>query len=356
MSDPETKNSLWPIERSEDIEWERLTEKLTGAQRILPYKSWAFCDALRGENDIDSYLTSPSYYFFTGRKGLWIYKDGGAFVPFCWHPNTPGQVLIFPERGKTTGEATAALLKKLPLPSSGIRLARIKGGFYAPSCREISSSNRSVFLSPVVEQVLDWKYPVRILSTEAVSKMEGPSYRYIRNHVRHIEAAGGSVVELPEADYTEVADFIERWAEAATNIQAETAGLIRLYKYILSLSQIPFVGLKGFVVLIKGQVEALTMWDVSNPDDPTGNRFVNLCNTSYRGMADFTTKNLADRLLKEGVQYLNIGGAETINLDQFKRKFVPAFSVRLESVKVDIEAGFSRQELPSETTVFRRSA
>ncbi|NTU50659.1 MAG: hypothetical protein HGA87_07300 [Desulfobulbaceae bacterium] len=150
--------------------------------------------------------------------------------------------------------------------------------------------------------------------------------------------------------------FINSWAEAATNISSETAELVRLYRYILSLSQIPFVGLKGFVVFVEGKIEALTMWDVSNPDDPTGNRFVNLCNTSYRGMADFVTKSLADRLLSDGVQYLNIGGAETINLDQFKRKFVPAFSIRLESIDIDIETATRQQEVSAEPGAFREIA
>ncbi|MDD3181332.1 MAG: phosphatidylglycerol lysyltransferase domain-containing protein [Alphaproteobacteria bacterium] len=342
----------WLVEGENVLNWERQAEAIDGVQRILPHDSRAFCEALLHDSDIDSYLTSPIYYFFTGRKGLWIYKEGDTFVPFCWHPNVSDQILIFPERGAATNSVLPALLKKLPVPAAGLRLARVKSGYDAPACGTISTPNRSVSLSPVVEQVLDWKYPIRVLSTETLSKMEGPAYRYIRNHVRHIETAGASVVSLQDVNPVEVDAFINNWSSAATNISTETAELVRLYRYILSLSQMPFVRLKGFVVLVQGEIEALTMWDVSNPDDPTGNRFVNLCNTSYRGMADFSTRSLANKLLSDGVQYLNIGGAETVNLDQFKRKFVPAFSIRLESIDVDIDTPL-HQEASSGAKNFR---
>jgi hypothetical protein len=131
--------------------------------------------------------------------------------------------------------------------------------------------------------------------------------------------------------------FIVEWAEARSMPPAETCDCIALYRKILSLSNRPALAMKGLVVLIKGAIVALSLWDISNKDFPSANRFVNLCDTSYRGIADYTTKRLADRLLADGILYLSIGGSETETLDRFKRKFQPAFSVPLHSVDVIYE-------------------
>jgi hypothetical protein len=80
--------------------WEQQVESLEQVERVGPDALDRLCALLKPENDIDSYVTSPTYYLFTGRKGRWIYRDGEAFVPFCWHPNVAGQVLVFPQRGK----------------------------------------------------------------------------------------------------------------------------------------------------------------------------------------------------------------------------------------------------------------
>jgi hypothetical protein len=264
---------------------------------------------------------------------LWIYKNGESFIPFCWHPNVPDQVLVFPQRGKICPDLLDEFLSKVPMPPAGISLVRVKENVDAlPSIKAIGSSGSVVF-SPVVEPVLDWKYPVRVLSTKTVSAMNGPEFRYIRNRVKQIEKADGKIAAIEDVPVSVLEDFIRRWAGSNAEFYTEEDELFSLYQKIISFRDKLDLGVDGFVVFINGEIEALTMWDTSNAGAPIANRFVNLCDTTYGGLADFCTVSLARKLEAKGIKYLNIGGAETESLDQFKRKFQPAYSLRLHSVE-----------------------
>ncbi len=328
-------SDLYEMEIEDElILWEQSVEAIKNVERISLEKSAYFSNLLRNESDADSYLTSMSYYFFTGRKGLWIYKNGESFIPFCWHPNVPDQVLVFPQRGRSCPGLLDEFLSKVPMPPAGISLVRVKESIDAvPSIKAIGSLG-SVVLSPVVEPVLDWKYPVRVLSTKTVSAMNGPEFRYIRNRVKQIERADGKIAAMKDVPVLFLEEFIRRWAGSNTEFYTEEDEMFSLYQKIISFRDKAELGVDGFVVFINGEIEALTMWDTSNAGTPIANRFVNLCDTTYGGLADFCTVSLARKLGAQGIEYLNIGGAETESLDQFKRKFQPAYSLKLHSVEV----------------------
>ncbi|MDR3560880.1 MAG: phosphatidylglycerol lysyltransferase domain-containing protein [Negativicutes bacterium] len=312
-----------------DIEhWERGIEGLDSITKITPQNWQYFTSLFVKQQDADSYLTSPAYYAFTGRNGLWIHQEGDSFVPFCWHPNTEGQILVFPTRGEPHISVLQNLLQQLPEPPQGVRLARIKKDAPSPHASE------NFVFAPIVENVLDWKYPVRVLSTERAAKMEGPDFRYIRNHVKHAKSSGAGVLDLNDASKAMLNDFIDRWAESHSANAKDREGIAVLYHKILSFADDPATKVRGFVVTMDNRIEALSMWDVSNCDEPTGNRFVNLCNRDIRGIADFATQCLAQQLYDQGIGFLNIGGAETESLDQFKSKFMPVRNIEMYSVSV----------------------
>jgi hypothetical protein len=81
-------------------EWEESVSVLKRFIRLTEENRGLFFALLGKESDLDSYATSPVYYAFTGRKGLWLYQDGNSYVPLCWHPNVDGQILVFPPRGQ----------------------------------------------------------------------------------------------------------------------------------------------------------------------------------------------------------------------------------------------------------------
>ena len=323
--------------------WEQHVNTHGNFKQINEYNQKYFSDLLSTENDADSYLTSPTYYAFTGRHGLWIYQEGQSFIPFCWHPNVAGQILIFPQRGTPNSSLLQNFLHKIPEPPKGLRIARVKNG----TDLQLPEIEQSVIFAPVIENVLDWKFPVRVLSTERVMNISGPGFKRVRNHVNRIKSKNVWAKSLHEVSRPLLNDFIHAWAIDNASSVSDAEELVALYQKILAMSDKHALNLNGFVVLIDERIEALNIWDISNVDIRIANRFVNLCNTSFRGLADYSLQQAAERLHRQGIQYLNVGGAETASLDQFKSKFMPAYSIEMHSIDIvyedfDVADGLSR--------------
>lgn len=314
--------------------WEDSIKKHKEICQITESNLPDLCKLLENESDPDTYLTSPAYYAFTGRNGLWIYQERDSFIPFCWHPNVAGQLLVFPERGKKHAGALLSLLGKIKEPPLGIRLARVKQKL---AQHRFNLPLGTAILAPVTEQILDWKYPVRVLSTDKVAQMSGSDFRYIRNHVRRMDGKNIQVDLISDKNLHLLEDFIYRWAKNHAKNSHDLLNVLGPYQKMIKMLKDDRFGLKGFVFSIDGKIQAFTSWDISNGKKPTANRFANLCNLSYRGLAEFVTKYASESLAAEDIQYMNIGGSETTGLDQFKSKFMPAYSLPLYSVEVVYE-------------------
>ena len=156
----------------QELNFEDWLEQSEYVERVTDANIPRFAELLAAEEDCDSYAVSPAYYAFTGRRGLWLYHYDGTYLPMCWHPNVDGQILVFPPRGKKNYAAITALLDEAPAPPLGFLLARFKP-------QEISQLKtfyafvRRVSFEPVEEEVLDWRYPARILSTLNTAQMMG---------------------------------------------------------------------------------------------------------------------------------------------------------------------------------------
>jgi hypothetical protein len=79
--------------------WEKALEDVAGVTKIQAYSLQRFAGLLDQHASDDTYRTSPAYYALTGRRGLWTLTQDGTTVPFCWHPNISGEVLVFPPIG-----------------------------------------------------------------------------------------------------------------------------------------------------------------------------------------------------------------------------------------------------------------
>ncbi len=334
-------------ENDRKTSWENQIARLDKFIRITKDNLELLSNLLSAENDPDSYLTSPAYYAFTGRKGLWVYKEDGAFVLLCWHPNVSGQILVFTPRNDANAQmAIENLLKCIPEPPSGLRFARVKKEDSKNLPFVGDGSHRSVVFAPVIEQVLDWKYPVRILSTEKIAGMEGHAFKRIRNHVYHIMDSDDVVARpLTNEDLPDLKIFIHEWVAEHTYDRHSFDEFISPYNEMISLFENMTLGLSGLLFVQGKKIKALTLWDVSNGADRIANRYVNLCNTSRRGMAEFVMHSVAKHLMNAGIRYLNVGGSETAELDQFKNKFLPAYSIDLCSVDAVIDELYSMDKV-----------
>ena len=151
----------------------------------------AFVAALRPESvrEYESYCVSPGYYELTGRNGCWMIEDDNGIVVTCVHPNRPGTMLLFPEISNDPKYTlTFQFLSTFLNRGVSLRLAR-----YSKQQRQALFSQlcfrRNLKLGVVTEDVLDWRYPVRILGTTEVLARRGGSFEQIRQRLRKLDVS-----------------------------------------------------------------------------------------------------------------------------------------------------------------------
>ncbi|MDD3287587.1 MAG: phosphatidylglycerol lysyltransferase domain-containing protein [Alphaproteobacteria bacterium] len=319
-----------------ELDFDELIEQQSSVTRITDKNFYKFITALSKEEDRDSYAVSAAYYAFTGRRGLWIYQYEGTYIPFCWHPNVAGQILVFPPRGEKDFAAIEHLIKVLPESADKLLLARFKSEDILRLKIQKSFCQQLTF-APIEETVLDWQYPVRILSTEKIVKVQGHGYMQIRNHLRQAQKRSIHVNTLSISHLPAIKELAFRWAKIRSDDKNELIDLTTPYTQILHLFKQRNINLSGLVFIIDDKIEAVTLWDVSNVHTPTANIFMNLCNTVIKGLSEFAIKTTAEELQSLSIPFMNLGGSETAGLDSYKKKFIPAYSLDLYSVKPRIK-------------------
>ena len=320
----------------QELDFEDWLEQSDYVERVTDANISRFVELLASEEDCDSYAISPAYYAFTGRRGLWIYNYDGAYLPICWHPNIDGQILVFPPHGKKNYAAITALLDEAPEPPMGFLLARFKPQEIS-QLKTLYAFVRRVSFEPIEENVLDWRYPARILSTLNTVQMLGRDYMAIRNRIRQTKHCHISVETMLLQHIPDIENLAYRWANHQSDQPSDLVDLVNPYKEILRLFRKKEFGLNGLVFIIDGNIQAATMWDVSNPLHKIANLYMSLSNVTYRGLSEFAIKATATQLCNDGIPLLNLGGSETAGLDHYKNKFAPVLSVNLCSLEASID-------------------
>jgi hypothetical protein len=324
-----------------ELDFEDRFEQRNGVERMTDANIARFIDLLSVEDDSDSYATSPAYYAFTGRRGLWVYHYDKTYLPLCWHPNVDGQILVFPPRGEKNFAAIKSLMCQTIQPPEGFLLARFKPEDII-HLKTFDTFLQRVSFTPVTEEVLDWRYAARILSTESTTKMLGRDYWSVRKYVRKINKHQPDVRPILLKHIPEIEALISHWANQQSDNADQLTDLVAPYREILRLLKYKSLGLEGIVSLIDGRIQSTTVWDISNAKNCTANLYMNLCNMAHRGLSEFCIKATAEILFAQGIQYMNLGGSETSGLDHYKKKFIPAFSIDLCSLETAIsDAAFA---------------
>jgi hypothetical protein len=336
-TNPNIANTALAVsDMSEQKVWEHRLEEIPGISRIPENDFTRLRQLLASCEDPDSYLTSPVYYSFTGRRGLWVYEKDKAFVLACWHPNVSGQVLIFPQLIKSETDLVADLLSVIPEPTSGVRIARVKSADAAEH-KNLNFDNRHISLERREEDVLDWKYPAHILSTDDVAALSGHKFMSIRNRIRQLKNYSVDVMPFDAISHSRALEnLLHRWANYNAANREEYEQLYAPYETLFSQSIDKPPGLSGLMTFVDGQLQAVSLWDVSNVKEKTANIYVNFCNTDFRGLSEYSMVATCKSLLDQSVHYVNLGGSETASLNFFKKKFDPALSIDLCSVEAKI--------------------
>lgn len=281
----------------------------------------------------DSYVNSPLYYMLTGRKGAQLYKNHASALVTCMHPNMPHRLLVFPEIGKGDYHLTATVLDMITPPASGVQLARYTEDDLKKLKQQLEDSSSNVSAITVTEEnVLDWRYPVRIFDTAQVSALNGHGFQSIRSkfkqaasHITHVPLSRGTALRLMKA-------CLKYWEGSMIYNAKDTDTMSDFYIELFKIMEDYPEMLQGLLFMDGKKPLGFSIWD--QPTDHTSNLLANLGDASVTGLADYQTITTCRALNDQGIRYLNRGGSETQSLDSFKAKFKPAKTINIMSADV----------------------
>lgn len=306
--------------------------------------------ALIESKNIDSYLLSGAYYGLTGRKGAWVYSKGDNFVIAIKHPHVNNSLIIFPEVCNDSDfSLTAELIDNIYDGKNEIYLCRYTDLDFAKLDNQL---NDSLSLEKIVEENLDWKYPLHILDTQIVSELKGSEFQKIRNKCLRVGKNVDTILIEGKNQINLMSSILKSWSQRLISTGRETEDMFGFYNELLSLFQKGFE-ISGLCFIREGNPMGFTIWDVCNG---TANLFVNLSDPTVVGASDFQMVATCRYLQKLGIQFLNVGGSEMDTLDTFKKKYKPVLSHEVftyKLVKNELKYGY---KIPSEEwPIFRNS-
>lgn len=276
----------------------------------------------------DSYLESPAYYLFTCRKGLWVYEDAERRIIFGKHPNLANGYLIFPVLDYQDEDCLWALVSWLHRCADVLQIVRLSEPFI--------THNTQWRVKNGIETILDWTYPVRILSTHRVSQMAGHEFKKLRKASRQLEEKSFHAKPLiPTQDEHVLKQIINSWAVKNFSGRYSVDDLTSPYIFLLKLLQDGSLNLQGLVFYEQEQPIGFKMWEVPFDLQRPANSLASLYDTKYQNIATLMMLEMCRRLSQENIAKVNIGGSETAGLDLFKRHFRPVESLPLITATIE---------------------
>jgi hypothetical protein len=318
--------------------WEKALEDVAGVTKIQAYSLQRFAGLLDQHASDDTYRTSPAYYALTGRRGLWTLTQDGTTVPFCWHPNISGEVLVFPPIGCNDLTPLLHGIPDLPTPPLGrFRLARFPPTTAADIVAKINATHtyRKCVTRIEEENVLDWKYPVHILSTERVAGHQGILMRRVRYALNRGRAHSPIVSNFDDESATSIAQALtKQWV--AENAQNEDEGklLLEPHQALLAMLSAPALRLQGRTYYVNGRLAGYAIWEAPAPGNKTANFLGCVSLREYNGLSTFIKVDVCDLLFNNNILFVNVGGSEMKGLDLHKRQFRPVLSIPICSMVV----------------------
>ena len=286
--------------------------------------------------DIESFSKSLPYYLMTGRRGLKVFQNENTMVCIAKHPHDEDSVLIFPEINGDYS-LTVQVLNRLSSSGLNVQLARYTHENRKQLGQAVEANALKLVKSIKLkeEDILDWKYPVRILDTVKVSKMSGKKLKGIR-HKFNRAADDYEVLPLshPEA-VKAIRASVLLWASGMIFAGNETGYDMTEFYDTLVKHIVAFPSLfDGFAVTNGKEALGFSVWDYTGD---TANSLASLSRRSIDGMSEFQKVTACRMLSDKGIKRFNLGGSETDSLDYFKMKFQPCDSISISSYKVEFE-------------------
>jgi hypothetical protein len=303
----------------------------------------AFAARLARCSSPDPYLVSASYYGFTGRHGLWIYEEGADFIPFCLHPNVPGQTLIFPSVSRNGLALAKNLIESHFSPEDDIRFARLSPRDAEEVVTHLSWTTKGRRYEVVEEHVLDWLFPVHTLSTGLVSERKGGAFENFRNCTHRVDRARIRVEPLDiRAHYFDLMALSLRWAKDRACARYSVSDLFDPHAAVIRMIRESGLDTGGSVVFMDDVCVSFAVWERPADKSLPASSVALLSHGPSRGLPEFQQFEMSRALRAEGIGRVCIGGSETVGLDTYKRKMNPVESLPLVSVAAIVEAAGAR--------------
>ncbi len=286
---------------------------------------------------IDSYLYSPLYYLITGRKGAWLYRNNYSSLIICNHPHIQKRLMIFPEIGLADYSLTASVLGMLDFPKNGIQLSRYTNEDLKKlkQSLEILNQYKTYEIKPIEELIMDWRFPIHILDTQKVASLEGKRFGSIRTRYNKAKSSITFASISAKSDLNALRAVLKFWEGNMILKGKDSKDMAEFYLTLFELIKIHPESINGLLFMNDRRPVGFCIWD--QPKEDTANSLVNLGDTNISGLSDYQTVVLCQILIARGIQFLNLGGSETVGLNDFKVKFRPAFSIDVLSAEIKLK-------------------
>jgi len=281
-------------------------------------------------NHNDSYLLSPNYFLLTGRKGLLAMVNGRNSIIFSDHPNLSNETIIFPPVNSEQASMLNTLLSCNSFPiKKKIRIIRCG----QPESQLINSHVDEKFkLKNVGEYLLDWKYPSVWISVKNVISKKGKKFRDLRYNINRIDTSEIQFYEFNANQHLDDArDLVNKWSRRNVSSLFNEYNLSAPYNYLLNNLLIEN-NLLGYVLYYKKKFVSFNILDKPKAKDNELASLLFLADIDAQGIPSYMRYKVCKYVKSIGIEYIHIGGSETLGLYSFKKKFVPYKELSLFSV------------------------
>jgi len=277
----------------------------------------------------DSMAHSAAYFLHTGRKGLYLVLEGDAHAFVAIHPNKDNSLLVLPAGGCFAPALWRELCDRVSSGGWNVTLARI------PSARSSSVATIECF-RPIVEDALDWRFPVTVIDTERLSKPSGGTFSRFREKINKARRKGDiSTIDQGSPLYAELElplfNLISGWAHEVS----ETKGFA--LEHLISSNVAAYeLGRRQIVEIVcriyHVDERVIGFCATELPARGTTANGIAMCvDRGWTGCSEFMYWTEAKALRELGFGRYNINGSETQSLDDFRSKLRPVERIELKT-------------------------
>jgi hypothetical protein len=266
------------------------------------------------------------------------------------HPNITNTLLVFFPFVSGASELTEQINRLFHFSSSlsgykEVLLARIEEKIAG---QVLADEAHADALQPFDEKKLDWVYPSYDICVESLLNPLGPRFSIYRNKIgkfrkQGIEIIPASQMPSPREFCRAITSINKSWIQ--TKVDSGTllrediteSELKAPYRALIRASKTSTSDIDGIFLKKDNAYIAFSLWETPSIGD-TAPSFASMTSSYEPGLSEYLYRCTAERV-KDRYRYICVGGSETASLDRFKRKFGPAKTHTLRTLRLLVKDG-----------------